>query len=489
MNRKITKRTKLIKKGNKMRIALISPMWKVENSYPPLGLAYIGAVLEKDNHNVKIFDLTLEHKKSFENKMEEITAFSPEVVGISAMSHSYDNAIKIAEYLKNKTRAKIVLGGPHPTIMPESTLRNKFVDFVVMGEGEETFLKICQNLQTGKFHGISGLCYKENGEEDEKHEKHENIIVQPKENFIVDLDDIPFPARHLLNIENYMLVDDYGEKMATIVSSRGCPYRCTYCYKGLFGVTYRQRSFQNIVDEIKCCIEDFGYKSFYFVDDLFTMNTKRVEGLTDAIKEEKLNIRWQCLARVNNATPEMFKQMKDAGCYKVHFGIESGDQNVINKVQKAITLDQVRNATRYCKAAGIRTKGYFMLGLPGDTIETMRNTLDFANDLELDDYMFSITTPFPGTELWNSIDKSKIESLSDAFYHSCNSDEIKIFYNVSDSSNEDIMNMVRESRKITDKAGGKLFCKRRFGKTMGSLVWQMSRISPIKKVGKMLLRT
>ena len=276
--------------------------------------------------------------------------------------------------------------------------------------------------------------------------------------------------------------------MATIVSSRGCPYRCTYCYKGLFGVSYRQRGFRNIIDEIKYCMKEFGYKSFYFVDDLFTMNAQRIKGLTNAIKEERLNIKWQCLARVNNATQEMFKQMKETGCYKIHFGIESGNQNIINNVQKAITLDQVRNAVKYCKVAGIRTKGYFMLGLPGDTIETMQNTLDFATELELDDCMFSITTPFPGTELWNSIDKSKIVSLSDAFYRSLNSDDVNIFYNVSDASDDDIIRMAKESCKITDAIGAKLFCERKFGKAMGLFAWQMSRIPPIKKVGKMLMK-
>lgn len=462
-----------------MRIALVSPMWKVENSYPPLGLAYIGAVLEKNGHTVKIFDLTLNSKIPLENKMKEIVEFFPNVVGISAMSHSYDNAIRIAEYIKIKTGAKIVLGGPHPTIMPDSTLENKSVDFVIMGEGEETFLEMCKNLSTGTFHGIDGLCYKENGK----------IVIQSKNNFVSDLDSIPFPARHLMKMADYTLIDDYGDKMTTIVSSRGCPYRCTYCYKGLFGVSYRQRSPQNIMDEIKHCMKNFGYKSFYFVDDLFTMNAKRVDVLTHTIKSEKLNIRWQCLARVNNATPEMFKQMKDAGCYKVHFGIESGDQEIINKVQKGITLDQVRNAVKCCKDAGIRTKGYFMLGLPGDTIDTMQHTLDFAAELQLDDSMFSITTPFPGTELWNSIDKSKIASLSDAFYHSCNTDDVNIFYNVSNSSNEDILKMVRESHKITDATGAKIFCERKFGKTAGNLVWQMSKIPTIKKVGKMLIKT
>lgn len=459
-----------------MRVALVSPWWKAENSYPPLGLAYIGAVLEKDDHTVKVFDLTLDSNRSEESKANDIVSFSPDIIGISCMSHNYSNAIKIALYLKTMTGVPIVFGGPHPTIMPEDVLKNKFVDFVIMGEGEETFLKLCQYLGT-EFYGIDGLCYK-NGEK---------IVIQPRKNYIKNLDELPFPARHLLELDKYRLVDDFGHKMATIISSRGCPYRCTYCYKGLFGVTYRQRGPQNIIEEIKQCKEKFGYDSFYFIDDLFTMNSKRVKELTMVIKEEDLNIKWQCLARVNNATLDMFRQMKNAGCYKVHFGIESGNQNILNMVKKGITLDQVRNAAKCCKEVRIRTKGYFMLGLPGDTVETMRDTLNFASELKLNDMMFSITTPFPGTELWNGIDKNKIKSLSDAFYHSCDSDDINIFYNLSEVSDNDIIKMAKEAQNVLDGIRTKITCEEMFGEKIGFLAWQLSKVPIFRKVGKVLI--
>lgn len=462
-----------------MKIALVVPEWKIENSYPPLGLAYIGAVLEGDKHITKIFDLTLERNRSFEGKMEEIIRFSPDIIGVSAMTHSYSNAIKTASYLKTMTGASIVFGGPHPTIMSEDVLKNIFIDFVIIGEGEDTFLKICQNFQKKEFRGIDGLCYKENGK----------LIVQHKNNFIEDLDDIPFPARHLLKIDDYKLIDDHGNQMITIMSSRGCPYGCTYCYKGLFGRMYRQRSPENIIGEIKSCVK-LGYKSFYFIDDLFTLNAKRVDSLTRAIKEEKLDIRWQCLARVNNATLQMFKQMKDVGCYKVHFGIESGNQNILNGVKKGITLEQVRNAVKYCKEAGIKTKGYFMIGIPGDTIETMQNTLDFAEELELNDAMFSITTPFPGTELWDIIDKNKIGPLSDAFYFvdsNDNDSDFHIFYNLSNAQNGDIIKIMKKAQKISDRIRTKTSCKELFGRELGYVAWQLSKIPVLKKYGKIIL--
>lgn len=469
-----------------MKVALILPEWKIVNPYPPLGLAYIGAVLEKEGHTVKIFDFTLERDKSFENKTEDIIRFSPDIVGVSAMTHSYTNALKVAQYLKDKTGASIVFGGPHPTIMPDDVMKNNFVDFVIIGEGEESFLKICQNFYSKEFSGIDGLCYKEDG----NNGNNKKIIIQPKNNFVNDLDNIPFPARHLLKLDKYILTDDYGNQMVTIISSRGCPYGCTYCYKGLFGKMYRQRSSQNIVEEIKYCVEKFGYTSFYFIDDLFTLNAKRVEELTNAIKKEGLNIRWQCLARVNNATPEMFKQMKDAGCYKVHFGIESGNQNILNRVKKGITLDQVRNTVRYCKEAGIKTKGYFMIGMPGDTVDTMQNTLNFAKELELNDAMFSITTPFPGTQLWETIDKSKIGSLSDAFYFvdsSSGDADFHIFYNLSYATNDDIIKTMKKAQKISDRIMTKTICEGMFGKRLGYLAWQMSKIPFIKKYGKIIL--
>lgn len=462
-----------------MKVALVTPEWKIENPYPPLGLAYIGAMLEKDGNIVKIFDFTLEKDRSFENKMEDIVRFSPDLVGISTMTHSYVNALKAAKYLKEIIDTKIIFGGPHPTIMSEDVMKNDFIDFVVIGEGEETFLKICQNFQKEEFHKIDGLCYRDNGK----------IIIKPKNTFIEDLDKLPFPARHLLKLDDYKLIDEYGSRMATIISSRGCPYGCTYCYKGLFGKMYRQRSPENIIEEIKHCKDNFGYNSFYFIDDLFTLNATRVEQLTSAIKKEGLDIRWQCLARVNNASFQMFKQMKDTGCYKIHFGIESGNQNILNKVKKGIILEQVRNAVKYCKDVNIKTKGYFMLGMPGDSLDSMNDTLNFAKELELNDTMFSITTPFPGTELWEKIDKSKIGSLSDAFYYLDHKDsDFHIFYNLSDVSNDDIINMMKKANKISDGIRTKIICDRMFGNKIGFLAWQFSKIPVFKKIGKNVLK-
>lgn len=459
-----------------MKIALISPNWEDQNPYPPLGLAYLGAVLEKAGLTVNIFDLTLEHDKPFEKMLEEIVISSPDIIGLSAMSHNYVNALEIAKFLKKNTNATIVFGGPHPTIMPEEVLQNEFIDFVVLGEGEETFLKMCQCLQVKKFDGIDGLCYKNNGK----------IVIQPKKHFIKDLDKLPFPARHLLKLDSYTLLDDYGNRMVTLISSRGCPFGCTFCYKGLFGRTYRQRSAENIIKEIKTIIEKFNYKSFYFIDDLFTLNLKRVEELTLAIKKEDLNIRWQCLARVNNATLQMFKLMKESGCYKVHFGIESGNQQILNRVKKEITLEQVRQAVLYCKEAGIKTKGYFMLGLPGDTVKTMQDTINFANELELDEVMFSITTPFPGTQLWESIDKNKIKSLSSAFYYFDNfreSNDINIFYNLSEVTDSKLIKIVKSAQHM-EKRNHYI---KKFGKSKGIIIWQISKTPIINKIGKNIL--
>lgn len=457
-----------------MKIALVTPNWK-ENPYPPLGLAYIGAVLEKGNDKVKIFDLTLDPEKPLEHKIEDILRFSPDVVGISAMSHNYGNALFIASILK-KMDCKIVFGGPHPTIMPEEILKKEFIDFVVIGEGEETFSRLCHEIDgSNNYKDIDGLCYKENGD----------INIQPRKNYIIDLDKIPFPARHLLDLDKYKLMDDFGNKMVTILSSRGCPYRCTYCFKGLFGIKYRQRSSNNIVEEIRYCVNEYGYKSFYFIDDLFTLDIKRVKDISDKIKE--LDITWQCLARVNNATYEMFRQMKKSGCYKVHFGIESGNQRILDGIKKGIVLDQIKNAVSNCKKAEIRTKGYFMLGMPGDTIQTMNDTIYLASHLELDDAMFSITTPFPGTELWQSIDKNKIKSFSDAFYFSSDNDKINIFYNMSNVSDQEVINMMKKAKKISESKITKTYCERTLGKKTGFLAWQFTKIPGVKKAGRLCL--
>jgi radical SAM superfamily enzyme YgiQ (UPF0313 family) len=450
-----------------MKIALLCPPWRIPNPYPPLGLAYIAACLEADQHEVAVFDLSLARsRRSLEKRLQSVESFGPAVVGFSVMSHTYDQALALAGRLKKSTAAAIVFGGPHPTVMPRDVLRNECVDFVVLGEGEASFRQLCARLGSPRV-DLPGIGFKQSGEP----------VVRERKDFIDALDGLPFPARHLLALSRYGLKDDAGRPMATVLTSRGCPYQCIYCYKGIFGRRYRQRSPQHILDELRICQRQFGYRSFYFIDDLFTFNPQRLRRLCRLMAAEKPPFVWQCLARVDNASADTFMEMKSAGCCKVHFGLESGNQGILDRIRKGTTTGQARQAVKFCRDAGIRTKGYFMLGLPGDTLKSMQQTVDFARELELDEAMFSICTPFPGTHIWTQVRNTIAGDLSSAFYHPPKHAEAHIYHNLADATDDDILDTLRQAERLFDTRRKKW--NRRLGKPLGDRVYDFLEQLPI----------
>lgn len=447
------------------KIALISPMWRdKENPYPPLGIGYIASVLEKNGYAVRIFDLSLYPEKSFENKIQEVIDFEPDLLGITCMTNTYSNGLKIAQRVKNEISVPVVMGGPHPTVYPLKTLENDVVDFVIAGEGEYVMLDLLR-VSEENYDKVPALAYKRNGE----------TFFNKSYCYIENLDEIPYPARHLLALDSYSLKSPSGEKMATVISSRGCPYGCTYCFKELFGRKYRARSSENILGEILELKEKFGFNFFYFVDDLFTFDPDRIKNICDKMIETKLNVQWQCIARVDKINYELLRIMKSAGCFKVHYGIESGNNDILKKTKKGITLNQIRETIIKTKNAGISIKGYFMLGLPGETRKTMMQTIKFAEELRLDETMFSITTPFPGTELWNNIpdeDKIRLFNLSDKAYYFSDISESSILYNMSEEADGTLMDMLAKA----DTLNRRQRFEKRFGKKLGYGLYKLTTL-------------
>ncbi|MFC2162169.1 B12-binding domain-containing radical SAM protein [Candidatus Altiarchaeota archaeon] len=459
------------------RFAFITPMWlDIENPYPPLGVAYIASRMLAAGIEVRIFDFSLEKDKSIDEKVSEVVVFAPDAIGISCMTNTYANALEIAKRLKKGIDAPIIFGGPHVTVFPEETLKNPEVDYVISGEGEYSSLELLGSI--GQGNAIEGAGHKEDGK----------INFAPSCNYITDLDALPFPARQLLDLDSYELTGPDGGPMATIMTSRGCPFGCTYCFKQLFGMKYRTRSPENIYDEIVQLTKDFGYRNFYFIDDLFTFDPERVKSLCDMIKDNGLDIKWQCLARVDKVDHELLRIMKDAGCYKIHFGIESASQEILATIQKAINLDQVRKAVADCKELGIQTKGYFMLALPGDTEATMRKTIGFAYELDLDESMFSVTTPFPGTKMWNQVPDDKKEELKKLFdkaYYYANQESVPILYNMSEVSDEKLNEMMEE----VDKMHYRLKIERKHGKPKGTIIYSLATTFPTSIILKNYFQT
>lgn len=381
-----------------MRFALVAPPWDVMiNSYPPLGLGYVAAATREAGHPTTIHDYGLDPHADIGRIVDEVLAEPPEVIGITTWTHLYHVVCDLAQAFKRRRPdIPIVLGGPHVTIFPKETLEEEpAADFVVFGEGELGMVELLAAIPLGgeAFRGIAGLAWRDGAA----------VVRNPDRPLNKELGSLPFPARDLMRIERYPLRAWNGERMTTMMTSRGCPYACTYCFKGLFGRRYITTPNEAIVAEMEEIHEHYGITHFYFVDDLFVVNVNRLLEFVEEMKKRKLPYKWQCLARVDRLKKEHYVAMAEAGCSKVHYGIETGDPEVMVRVDKEATLEEVRNGVTWCHEAGILAKGYFMIGLPGDNEETVRRTIDMACDLPLYEAMFSLTTPFPGTGLWNDI--------------------------------------------------------------------------------------
>ena len=475
-----------------MRVSLVSPKWnEMVNSYPPLGLAYLAAVLEHEGHEVRVHDFGLHPGVGVSEQIAGVVQFDPALVGITAMTNTYHSAAETAGLLKERLNCPIVFGGPHATVFPERVAGEPFVDYVVYGEGEETLLELVRALQTegptpseGTLGRIEGLCY----------QAYDRLQRNPQRPLIHDLNTLPFPARHLIDLKAYPLYAPDGEQMITVLSSRGCPYNCSYCFKGIVGRTYRQRSPDNLMAELRQVIDRYGIRNIYFIDDMFTIDRTRLKAIGERIIDEDLGIRWQCLARVDSVDPEVLDVMYRSGCRQVHFGIESGNDEILEAIGKRINKAQVRRAVAWTAQTVIRSKGYFMLGLPGDTEETMHQTIEFAAELDLDDAMFSLTTPFPGTRLWDELVAKRPEiefdhDFSRAFYYNNYSEEIEPFLNVSEVSDRVLSLMAVKAKRSFAEAKRKRKYTKAFGTVLGSTLWHASRLPPIRAAGRALLNS
>ena len=300
---------------------------------------------------------------------------------------------KVAENLKKFLDTKIVLGGAQATLDPVKTISNENIDFVICGEGETGLAWLLKSFEKENLPGIPGLVYKDEGE----------IKINKKGDLIKNLDEIPIPARHLVPMEKYHSSANLrGKRTLNIVTSRGCPYRCAYCAGPLiFGKTHRFHSVKRVIEEIKLLKERYKADSIQFFDETFTINRKRVIELCDEIIREKLGLEWSCFTRANLVDRELLRKMKQAGCYLIFYGLESGVRRLLDLIQKDITLEQSEEAVRMTHEAGIETWASFMLGLPSETKEDTEQTIDFAIKVNPTFVQFPITTPFPGTRLYD----------------------------------------------------------------------------------------
>lgn len=384
-----------------------SELEEVGNLQQPLGVAYLAAVLEKEGYIVKIID-SPPLSYNISDIIKQTLEFKPDIIGISAVTPTFYKAKEVAEKLKEVISVPILIGGPHPTALPDETLSYECFDIGVMGEAEETILelvKIIENQDFTKLENVPGIVFRKDG----------RVVKTALRPFIHDLDSIAFPARHLLPpLSAYHPTPATYKKLpiGTIMTSRGCPFKCTFCSRAVFGSSYRFRSPKNVVDELEILVKDSHAAEIRVWDDTFNADPKRAIAICDEIVKRKLSISWTCLARVNFAKPEVLAAMKRAGCWQISYGIESGNNEILKNIKKGITIEMVREAVKETKRAGIASLGFFIIGLPGDTEQTMRQTIDFAKSLDLDAANFTICTPFPGTELYETLkQKGEIKKI------------------------------------------------------------------------------
>lgn len=360
----------------------------------PLGLAYLASVLERAGFQVDIIDyvgLGMERTLNWEYICKSLENSSPDILGITTTTAKLMSVIILAKKFKQFHKIPVILGG-HGVFSIEKMILQRVheIDVVVTGEGEKTIVELVKGYQEkSSLAGIKGIFFRHDGK----------IIENQPRPFIKNLDAIPFPARHLLPMETYL-----RSGITQVITSRGCPHSCIFCSSSLFwGHRFRARSAKNVVDEIQYIYENYkkqGLKSFYYGDDNFTANKKRVLEICNLILERKLeHLNWICQVRVDCADEELFQAMRNAGCQMIEIGVESGSNEVLRIIKKKITTDMVKKCVKIAHDVGIKVHANFIIGLPGDSKETIQQTVKFSDEVAFDQMAFQTTQVYPSTEL------------------------------------------------------------------------------------------
>ncbi len=380
-----------------VKVALVYPYFHPANDnsifrFPPLGLGYISAALKKHGVEVDLIDCTF---LQFSEAVERVKRAKPQIIGFYSMFSMKKATLDLAEAIKKEYEGNclFVVGGPLPSWSPESFLGT--FDLVAMGEGEKTMAELADCIAKGtEFSDVKGIVFRHG----------EGVVHTAPNEFIEDLDSLAFPTRELFDNEAYKkyYLERFGYSTSSMITSRGCPFSCDFCSRPIFGTKIRSRSIGNIIDEVEQ-ISAFGYDRVWFADDCFTLNRYHLLDVCREMVRRKVDIGWECLSRVDTMDKEVAEGMKRAGCLRVFFGIESGNDSVLSIMNKHITTSQAKNAVYAAKAAGLKTGAFFIVGYPGESDKTVLDTVRFASGLPLDYLSFTLPYPIPGTPLYERV--------------------------------------------------------------------------------------
>jgi radical SAM superfamily enzyme YgiQ (UPF0313 family) len=398
-----------------MRVLLINPFYPLsETPSPPLGLAYLASALSEVGIEVKILDLVV-FPNSRTILQDVLALFQPQMVGLTAVTMTFDYAMNVVNDVKDLNPDIVtVMGGPHVTFCARDTLRNHSeLDIIVLGEGERTIVELSRAVDKGSNLGsVNGIAYRKGSE----------ICYTVQREHVANLDDLPVPARQLLPLGRYRALG----MPVSLITSRGCPFKCIFCVgRKMVGSRVRYRSSKKVVDEMEY-LNTLHFHQINIADDLFTADKKHCLkkhclAVCDEIVKRRLNITWTSFARVDTVSEKILTAMKAAGCSAVSFGIESANPQILKTIKKGITRDQVVRAVKMCLRAGVKPYASFILGLPGETPQTIHETMDFGEELKALglSYGFHLLAPFPGTEIRENSDQYGIKILTDNWsqYH------------------------------------------------------------------------
>ncbi len=359
--------------------------------FPPLGLGYIAAYLRQHGFSVEVVDCTF---LSQNEVLRKVIASKPRIIGIQSMYSMRDKSLELARLLRDHCEL-LVAGGALPTTQPNAFLKD--FDVVVIGEGEQTMLEIVTLFESGRpLSEIKGIIYKDESTGQVKRTSPRGLVD--------NLDVLPPPSRDLFDNEAYKRYysSRFGYKTTAIMTSRGCPFECDFCSRPVFGNNFRARTATKVVDEIEEVIS-LGYNRIWIADDCFTLDPKRLIEVCDEIIKRGLRIGWECLSRVDTLNLEIAEKMKRAGCIRMFFGIESGNDSILKIMKKQITTKQAYAAVQLCKKMKIKAGAFFIVGYPGENDKTILDTVKFASSLPLDYLSFTLPYPIPGTPLFQKL--------------------------------------------------------------------------------------